>query len=137
MATAIGSEPLDLACEDGDRVVLAAGRVDVGTVRGNGYGFHGIQSVDRPLAVLDQLDERQLTAGRIPLEAIAKTAQMEVLSGQRNWTAIIERFGAEKLGERYTPSGLDIWVRIDQADHRALQTALADASAGRIEVVEK
>jgi tetratricopeptide (TPR) repeat protein len=36
-------------------------------------------------------------AVRVPLESIAKTAQMEVLSGQRNWTAIIERFGDEDL----------------------------------------
>lgn len=50
---------------------------------------------------------------------------------------IIDRFGAEKVGERYTSNGLDMRVRIDQADHRALQTALADASAGRIEVLDK
>lgn len=49
---------------------------------------------------------------------------------------IIDRFGAEKLEERYTPSGLDIRVRIDQADHRALQAALTDASAGRIEIID-
>ena len=42
-------------------------------------------------------DEKAMElAGRIPLEAIAKTAQMEVLLGQRNWDAIIERFGDEE-----------------------------------------
>jgi tetratricopeptide (TPR) repeat protein len=49
-------------------------------------------------AQLSGNDEQAMElADRIPLEAIAKTAQMEVLSGQRNWTAIIERFGDEDL----------------------------------------
>ena len=36
-------------------------------------------------------------AGRIPVESIAGIAQMEMLSGQRDWEAIVEQFGGEDL----------------------------------------
>ncbi len=35
--------------------------------------------------------------GRIPLDAIAKTAEMELLADQREWNKILERFGEEEL----------------------------------------
>lgn len=49
---------------------------------------------------------------------------------------IIDRFGAEKLEERYTVIGLDIRLRINQASLRAMLDAFTDASAGRIEIVD-
>ena len=38
-------------------------------------------------------------AKQIPVESIAKTATMEVLSQQRNWEAVIEQFGDEDLSK--------------------------------------
>ena len=49
---------------------------------------------------------------------------------------IIDRFGAEKLAENYTADGLEIRLRVDQDACRAMQAALTEASAGRIEMRE-
>ena len=46
---------------------------------------------------------------------------------------IIERFGAEKTDENYTPTGLEIGLRVNQENIQAMLAALNDASAGRIE----
>jgi len=40
-------------------------------------------------------DQAAELAKQIPLEAIAKSTQMENLLSQRNWDAVVERFGAE------------------------------------------
>ena len=50
--------------------------------------------------------------------------------------AIIDRFDAQKIEERYTEDGLDINLRVKQPAARAMRDALTDASAGRIEVVD-
>jgi len=50
--------------------------------------------------------------------------------------AIIDRFGAAKLAETYTDSGLDIQLQVDRAKRQALVTALTDASGGGIRLLE-
>ena len=49
--------------------------------------------------------------------------------------AIIDRFGATKLGEAYTDTGLDIQLIVGRADCKALVAALTDASAGTMELL--
>ncbi|BBO72264.1 hypothetical protein DSCA_61940 [Desulfosarcina alkanivorans] len=49
--------------------------------------------------------------------------------------AIIDRFGATKLGEAYTDTGLDIQLKVGRADCKALVAALTDASAGTMELL--
>jgi hypothetical protein len=46
----------------------------------------------------DYLKSAEL-AEQIPLETIAKITKMETLSGERNWTAVVEQFGAEDLSQ--------------------------------------
>ncbi len=48
---------------------------------------------------------------------------------------IIDQFGATKLEEAYTGTGLEIKLKIDQADCRELVAALTNASAGKIELL--
>jgi uncharacterized YigZ family protein len=50
---------------------------------------------------------------------------------------IIDQFGATKLEEAYTDAGLDIRLKIDRTDRQALLAALADASAGSIEMLDE
>jgi uncharacterized YigZ family protein len=50
--------------------------------------------------------------------------------------AIIDQFGAAKLAETYTDSGLDIRLQMDRAKRQALVTALTDASGGSIRLLE-
>lgn len=49
---------------------------------------------------------------------------------------IIDRFGAIKLAETYTDSGLDIRLQTDRAKRQALVAALTDASGGSIRLLE-
>ena len=48
---------------------------------------------------------------------------------------IIDQFGATKLEEAYRDTGLEIKLKIDQADCQELVAALTNASAGRIELL--
>lgn len=50
---------------------------------------------------------------------------------------IIDQFGATKLEETYTDAGLDIRLKIARTDRQALLAALADASAGSIEMLDE
>jgi uncharacterized YigZ family protein len=51
--------------------------------------------------------------------------------------AIIDQFGAIKLAETYTDSGLGIRLQMDRAKREALVTALTDASGGGIRMLEE
>lgn len=51
--------------------------------------------------------------------------------------AAIDQFGAAKLTETYTDSGLDIRLQIDRTQRRALVAALTDASGGSIQLLEE
>jgi tetratricopeptide (TPR) repeat protein len=44
-------------------------------------------------------DRANELAGRIPVESVAKTAQMQNLAAQRKWTEIVAQFGEEDLKE--------------------------------------
>jgi len=46
---------------------------------------------------LQDFDRAAELVGRIPLESVAKTERMENLLAQRDWEAVIERFGGEDL----------------------------------------
>ena len=47
---------------------------------------------------LDDFAKAEELAGRIPVDAVRKTVEMENLLGQRKWEAVLERFGEEDLG---------------------------------------
>jgi hypothetical protein len=47
--------------------------------------------------LVKQFDRATELASQIPLEAIAKTVQMENLLGERKWDAVIEQFGSEDI----------------------------------------
>ena len=47
-------------------------------------------------------------AGRIPVKSLAGIAQMEILSGQRKWEAIVEQFGQVGTRSRTVGNGGDL-----------------------------
>jgi uncharacterized YigZ family protein len=49
--------------------------------------------------------------------------------------SIIDQFGARKLEEVYTATGLEIKLKINRADYQAMADSLINASAGRIELL--
>ena len=49
---------------------------------------------------------------------------------------LVDQFGAQRLAEIYTDTGLEIGLKIDRNDCQALVAALTDASAGRIELLD-
>ena len=49
---------------------------------------------------------------------------------------LIDQFGAQKMREAYTDTGLEIELKIDRTNCQALVAALTDASAGRIELLD-
>ncbi len=49
---------------------------------------------------------------------------------------IINQFNAEKLAEQYTENGLELTLRINQADFHSLSTTLKNVSSGKIEVFD-
>src|SRR5581483_4036243 len=57
-----------VAAEDGDRVVVVAGGVDVAAVRADRHGARTGEPVDAPDTVLLRLDEGQLSARRVSAE---------------------------------------------------------------------
>lgn len=50
--------------------------------------------------------------------------------------AAMTPFNAEKCGERYTPNGLELRLRIDRAKRQAMLEALTDATAGRLDIID-
>jgi len=74
------------------------------------------------------------------LERIVPKAQVHLRVGFDHigaLYAIIDPFGAVKLAETYTDSGLDIRLQIDRTKRESLVTALADASGGSIRLLEE
>lgn len=49
---------------------------------------------------------------------------------------IIDHFGAVKVSQNYSQDGLEIRLKIKQADYHALSTRLNDVSAGKVEWID-
>jgi uncharacterized YigZ family protein len=74
------------------------------------------------------------------LKRIVPTAEVQLRVGFDHIGALyatIDQFGATKREEAYTDAGLDIRLEIDRADRQALLTALVDASAGGITLLDE
>ena len=49
---------------------------------------------------------------------------------------LIDQFGANRLAEKYTDTGLEIGLQVDRDDCPSLVAALTDACAGRVELLD-
>jgi len=58
-----------------------------------------LQQAARCAAILRDYERAEELAGQIPIESVAKTAQMQNLAAQRKWTEIVVQFGDEDLSQ--------------------------------------
>ena len=92
---------------------------------------------------LKEYDRADKLAGQIPIEAVTKTAQMQNLAAQRNWTELVKRFGEEDLtrwpfwqiGEGAFERGkAHYFTKAGEKADADFQTALACTADSRIQV---
>lgn len=75
---------------------------------------------------MSNFDDADELAAKIPIDAVAKTVQMENLLGRREWSKLIEQFGAEALEEwPFWQIGAGAFAR-GRAYHAAKQGKRAD-----------
>ncbi len=71
-----------------------------------------LQHASRCASNLKEFAQAEIIAGRIPIEAAAKTAQMQILAGQRKWAEIVTQYAGEDLSRwPYWQQGEGAFVR--------------------------
>ena len=100
-----------------------------------------IEHAARCARSLKDFNRTDKLAGQIPIEAVAKTARMENLLGQRKFDAIIEQFGGEDFSKwpfwqvgagAFARGRAYAFARAGQKAEADLQTALAYTADARI-----